>query len=178
VIAKQRPLTPDQADLAGRYVPLAKRLARPFWMGKPGSRRHDAESAAMTRLVEIAGQARYRHEGGYVALARLAVPNAIRDELRRMRTTLDKRVKYGCIRTTPHPKPRPVPPDRSPDWNDYLDTCLARLGGLHKKVFALVWRDGLTVSEASRAVGMTHRHIWFVYQEALQILRGSPPRTQ
>ncbi len=75
---RRAPLTAEQQDLAVRYLPLARSLARPFKMSWPGSR-DEFESAANLALIEAAGSFDPGRNVKFATFARHRIWGALRD---------------------------------------------------------------------------------------------------
>src|SRR4051794_23814280 len=110
---KRRPLTPRRQELAAAYLPLARRLARPYKQLRPEAR-EDYESAACYALVEAAESFNRRLGVKFATFASYRITGALR-EVQRKRTPLgyrdDPESAPGIFSTAPSPD--------APGWFGY-----------------------------------------------------------
>ncbi|QDV34039.1 sigma factor [Tautonia plasticadhaerens] len=175
----QLKLTDAQRDLAARYVPLARALARPFQAQLPEIW-EEFESAALAALVLAA--ARYDPERAtFGTYARQRVWGALRDARR------DHLSRRAMERPATDIEPEGLalvelraadaPPVGSAlDAAEAIEARLRTLPPGHAAACRLIYRDGLTDAEAARALGYRSRaSVCRLHAEALAMFAGDGP---
>ena len=177
------PLTPSQQDLALRYLPLARSMARPYKANWPGLR-DDFESAACLAVVEAAEAFDPGRDVRFATFARHRIWGALRD-VQRGQVALGWRCD---ARHAPMISPMPRDPDRNgyvlglePDGPvgealeslDAVEAWLRKLPPRHAAACRQIYLHGKTQHEAARDLGLSQSRLSYMHREAMAILNGS-----
>ena len=176
-------LNNDQRDLAERYLPLARALAKPLKAAWPGAW-DEFESAACMALVEAAGA--YEPERGvkFGTFARHRIRGALRDVQRKMvalgwRSDASHAPNVGGMNdeTETHGRILNSEPDAPVgsmlEAEEEIDTLLRRLPSRHAAACRELYLMGKTQVEAARAIGCSQSRLSSVHREAIAMLDGS-----
>lgn len=177
------PLTASQQDLALRYLPLARSLAKPFKMSWP-AHRDDFESAACVALVESAGTFEPKRNVKFSTFARHRIWGSLRD-VQRSLVALGWRCdpKHAPLLTSlpkdPEGKGRVIGADSLPSVGQELEDVevvehmLSVLPHRHARACRQVYLHGKSQYEAAEALGCSQSRFSFLHREAISILSDS-----
>ena len=176
-------LTADQQELAMKYLPLARSLARPFkrsWT----THRDDFESAACGALVEAAGNFDPERGVKFSTFLRHRVWGGLRDAQRSL-------VAMG-FRCDPKCAPKIVtmtdgvwgkgrvigadrrsPPEAEVDSRDAVEGMLRKLPTAHAQVCRRVYLHDESQHEVATELGLSQSRVSYLHRESLAILNGS-----
>jgi RNA polymerase sigma factor (sigma-70 family) len=181
---RRTPLTPEQRDLAARYVPFARHVARPLKLAWPGLR-HQLDSAALLALCESA--ARFDPAVGvkFATYARFRIMGSLRDALR---VACREAHAVGAVAPADpagHWIPRRDELDRlmlvsrEPDpsaptaADDELAAWLAPLPAAHAAAVRALYVEGSTQADHARAARLSKTRVSQIHAEALDLLADS-----
>lgn len=175
------PLTPGQRELADRYVPLARKLARPL---RRSYRRDgdDFEGVALLALVEAAQSFDPSRNVKFATFARYRIWGALRDEQRR-------RVPAGYER-----RPESVPeigpidhlseehgrvllttedpdPGAALEADDGFEALLRKTVPSDRPLLRIIYRDGASTKEAAARLGCAPSWVSVAHKRALNQIR-------
>ncbi len=174
------PLTASQQDLAMRYLPLARSLARPFKMSWP-SHRDDFESAACAALVESAGTFEPDRNVKFSTFARHRIWGALRD-VQRSLVALGWRCdpKHAPLITSlprdPEGKGRVIGADAHPPIGqeiediEEIEHMFKQLPARHARACRQVYLHGKSQYQAAKVLGCSQSRFSFIHREAMSIL--------
>lgn len=182
----RRPLSVFRQDLAARYMPMARSLARPRKRSWPGSA-DDFDSAAMLALVEAAEAYDATRGVKFSTFARHRILGALRDAQRRltlkgwkleggqkMRPRLVSLVstaeQHGRL-VSSHLSDPPVGTEL--EATDEVERWLKKLPKRHAEVCREIYLNGCSQSEAARRVGCSQSRLSYVHREAIAMLNGT-----
>ncbi len=175
-----QPLTPEQRELAGQFLPLARALAKPLKMIF-NQWRDEFESAACLALVEAARSydpsrnirfatfARFRIRGALVDVGRVMAPLRIED---------DPNPGPNVITLTPYNEEHGKvlvavePPPVGAEYDDIeeVEHWLKRLPGKHAQVCRLSYLYGKTQGEIAEALGCSQSEVTRLHRKSLELL--------
>ena len=180
----RKPLTEAQQDLAARYLPLARSIARPYKARWPRLK-EDFESAAGMALVEAAEAFDPSRNVRFATFARHRIRGALRDVLR-------KTVPMGFYRypgRIPVVGPMPAnlperharvigiqeepPIDEAIEAVEAVESWLRKLPARHAAACRQIYLHGKSQLEAGRILGITQSRLSYMHAEAMSILDGS-----
>lgn len=179
----RKPLTGAQQELALKYLPLARSLAKPFKTSWPGSR-DDFESAACLALVEAAEAFDPGRNVKFATFSRHRIWGALRDVQRGL-------VPFGwrCdAKHAPNVGPLPRDPERQgrvvgaePDGPvgheieaiEAVESLLKRLPARHAAACRQIYLHGKSQHEAARELGCSQSRLSYMHRESMTILDGS-----
>ena len=143
-------LTPTQSDLAARYVPMARWLARTSGLrrGNWARRRDDLFGVAFVALCTSARDYREPSPIPFASFARWRIVGEVGKALAEDMPMSD----FGN-RPDPHDNLAGV------EAIDAAEALLRKLPSLHAQVLRLVVLDGLTQTEAGRQLGLSQNEI-------------------
>lgn len=178
---RREPLTPARQAIAAAYVPLVRRLARPFRLAWP-KHRDDLDSAALCALVQAAADFDARVGATFPTFLRFRVYGAIRDELRRIGRHDAPPAQADGYRYHPGRDElarlmlaSPVePPSRAVDSADEVDGWLRSLPPIHAAACRALYLEGTTQQDHADGVGLSKSRVSEVHREALAMLRQMP----
>ena len=182
-IRSRSPLTAEQQDLAVKYLPLARSLARPYKLSWP-THRDDFESAACGALVESAGTFDPARGVKFSTFARHRIFGALRD-VQRSLVALGWRCdpKHAPLITSlprdPEGKGRVLGADLFPPIGqeiediEAVETQLRRLPPRHAQACRQVYVYGKSRNEAAEKIGCSQSRFSFLHRESMAILSGS-----
>lgn len=160
--------------LAGRYWPLARKLAGPFKERWPRLA-DEFDSAAAIALVACA--ARYRGGVNFATYARPRLAGAMLDVLRRAgragRIPIDRR--DGADHQVADPREGPDAEAAAREAlsgdRDRVEAILGCLSPRQRRIVRLIALRGLTTREAARRVGLAQSRVVELHGEAMAELR-------
>ena len=177
-------MTPEQSDLAGRYVPLARLLARPFKDAWP-TETADYDSAALLALVEAAIKFDPLRNVQFATYARFRVLGALRDVRRKF-------AKEGYPRELPnvprafHYIPGPyergllmmtspeTPVDEVVASIEQVEHWLNTLPARHARACREIYLNYRSQEQLAAEFGCAKSRISNLHAQAMDILRDSP----
>lgn len=181
----RKPMTAAQQDLAARFVPLARHLARPLQRAWP-SLREDLESAALAGLVEAAQAFDPGRGVRFATFARLRIGGALRD--------VQRRSAMKGWRADPSAAPERMglapdselqgtvllagaaaPPDEDLDARDAVEGWLRKLPPRHAAAMRRLYLHGENQAVAAAAVGCSQSRLCVLHRESLAMLRECAP---
>ena len=177
------PLTAAQQEMAVKYLPLARSLARPFKRCWP-THRDDFDSAACCALVETAGTFDPTRGVKFSTFLRHRVWGALRD-VQRSLVALGWRCDPAhapTITRLPHnPEGRgrvvgadlQEPVGRDLEGSDEVEHWLRKLPAPHARVCRRVYLHGESQHEAARTLGCSQSRLSCLHREAMAILNGT-----
>jgi len=174
------PLTEDQRDLAGRYLPLARKLAKPLKMMFT-QWKDEFESAACLALVEAARSfdpsrnikfatfARFRIRGSLVDVGRSMELSGWDDEMGEapdVVTLTPFNEEHGSVLVAV------VPPPVGSDVDDIdsVESILRKLPERHATVCRLHYLYGKTQAEIGVALGCSQSEVTRLHRKSLELL--------
>ncbi len=180
---RRKPLTSEQQELAAKYVPMARTLAKPYKRAWP-SEWEEFDSAAMLALVEAAESFDARRNVRFSSFARLRIVGALKDVLRRMGHTkrqvdgdhgvmdvadISELEPYGeVVNTTPDPDV-----GTSLEQRDDVEAWLRSLPPHHAAACREIYINGRSQVEAARRLGCSQSRVSLLHCESLAMLNGS-----
>ena len=184
--SKRRPLTAEQQELASRYIPMARGLARPLRKTWPWAS-DDFESAALFALVEAAESFDPARQVKFGTFARFRIKGALRDVQRKMMLPAWKNKRRKPF--NPDAPPRPtlkleeagrllfsgIYEDAStePENRDAFEAMLRQLPDKHARTCREIYQNGCSQSEVAQMLGCSQSRMSYVHREALAMLNGS-----
>lgn len=182
---KRSELTPEQQDLAARYIALARSLAKPVKL-RWTQHLDDIDSAANIALVEAAQAynprlgikfatfARRRITGALADIQRYlynkAYPRRLPNEPRSFHFVPGEEERSLLMLTTPDPA---VGSDV--EAAEEVEHWLADLSPRHAAACRELFLRDRTQEEAARSLGCVKSRVCTLRAEALELLRGSAP---
>ncbi len=177
------PLTAAQQELALRYLPLARSLARPFKANWPGMR-DDFESAACLALVEAAEGFDPSRNVKFATYARHRIWGALRDVQRALVALgwrCDPKMAPTLTALPRDPEGRgrvlgadhDLPIGQEMEDIEAVENWLKKLPARHASACRQIYVHGKTQHQAARAVGCSQSRLSYMHREAMAILNGS-----
>ncbi len=179
----RKPLTRAQQDLALKYLPLARSLAKPYKLSWPSSR-DDFESAACLALVEAAEAFEPERNVKFATFARHRIWGALRDVQRGMVA-----LGWRCdAKHAPHVGGMPRDPERhgrvlglehdnpvgsEMEAGETVEALLRRLPARHASACRQIYLNGKSQHEAARDLGCSQSRLSYIHREAMAILDGT-----
>ncbi|MFO0949857.1 MAG: sigma-70 family RNA polymerase sigma factor [Isosphaeraceae bacterium] len=176
-------LTPTQQDLAARYVPMARALAKPLKTAWPVEG-EEFESAAMLALVEAAQSYEPERNVKFATFARYRIWGALRDVQRRLVTagwrgdaehapsitslTYDAEENGRVLGAEPD---APVGSDIESD--DFLEAWLRKLPSKHAAACRCIYLEGKNQVETAEALGCSKSRLSYLHKESMEILNDA-----
>lgn len=176
---QRKPLTAEQAELAERYLPMARSLAKPLKRIWPREW-EEFESAALFALVEAAESFDAGRNVRFSTFARLRIVGALRDVQRHMAKHAHARGSddegdlinaEACgqvLNTTPDPEP-----SHDIEAADAVESWLRKLPSKHAAACREIYLNGCNQVEAARRLGCSQSRLSYLHREALAMLNGS-----
>ncbi len=174
-----QPLTPEQRDLAGQFLPLARALAKPLkaifnqW-------KDEFESAACLALVEAARSYDPSRNIRFATFARFRIRGALVDVGRGMAPLGIEEADPGpnVITLTPYNEEHgkvlvavePPPVGAEHDDVDAVEHWLKRLPSKHAQVCRLYYLYGKTQAEIAGALGCSQSEVTRLHRKSLELL--------
>lgn len=180
---QRKPLTAQQQDLAERYMPMARSLAKPHKRIWP-SEWEEFESAALMALVEAAESFDPGRNVRFSTFARWRIVGALRDVLRRMggrkgRAEDTHGVHGGGDVTSLESSGRVVNTTPDPgvgaelEARDAVEAWLRKLPPKHAAACREIYLNGCSQVEAGRRLGLSESRMSFMHREAIAMLNGT-----
>lgn len=180
---RRSPLTADQQDLAERYLPLARSLAKPLKMAWPTANA-DFESAACFALVEAAQSFDPKRNVKFATFARYRIRGALRDVQRSMAhhgyaDDPSAGPRVGPLRGDSEECGRVVnsEPDeeigRDIEAIDAVERWLKKLPPRHAEACRQIYIHGKNQNEAADWLACSKSRLSYLHKEALEILNGT-----
>jgi RNA polymerase sigma factor (sigma-70 family) len=176
----RQPLDAAQSELAERYVPLAKSIAKPLKLAFPSSA-DDFESAALFGLVEAAQSFDPDRGVKFATFARYRIRGALRDALRDMvasgfhgnadespcvtSMTAESEEMGRMLLTSPD-----EPVGALFDGDEFVERCLMQLPARHRAACRKIYVDGKSQAEAAAELGYSKSRLSYLHKESLGIL--------
>ena len=176
-------LTADQQDLAKKYLPMARSLAKPLKKAWPAER-EEFESAALLALVEAAQSFDPSRNVKFATFARYRIWGALRDVQRGLITS-----GWKCdIQNAPsvsglsydseeHGRILMSEPDRPVgqvfEGNDFVEGCLRNLPPKHATACREIYMNGKTQGEAAESLGCSKSRLSYLHKEGLEMIQDS-----
>jgi RNA polymerase sigma factor (sigma-70 family) len=182
---KRSPLTTEQQELAVKYLPLARSLAKPFKRAWP-THHDDFESAACSALVEAAGTFDPARGVKFSTFVRHRVWGSLRD-VQRSLVALGWRCdpKHAPLITSlprdPEGKGRMLGSDHcgSIGWeeesDDQVKAILRPLSEREKRIVRMAHVYGFTSHQIAARIGLSQSRVHTICRAAIEQLRGSQP---
>lgn len=182
--ASRSRLTPERQQLAVRYMPLARSLARPLKDTHPRAW-EEFDSAACLALVEAAESFDETRNIKFATFARHRINGALRDVQR----DLFDRVRRTTVRAVRSEHSRrwgqheggsqvlglePDPPIGTElERRELVEVWLGRLPAKHAATCRRLYLQGMTQTEAAQSLGYSQSRLSSMHREALAMLRES-----
>ena len=170
-------LTEAQQELAAKYIPMARALAKPFKNQFPDSW-EDFESAACLALVEAARSFEPEREVKFSTFARRRIWGGLCD-VRRRRLTRSRNecpMADGCptsIRLTEEVAADIRPVGAEMEAVEALESWMRKLPRQHAQACRMIYLDDRTHAEVARALGVSPSRITYLHLESLAMLGGT-----
>ncbi len=184
-------LRPERRELAGRFLPLALSLARPYQRRWPHMR-DEFESAATLALVEAAQDYNPSRGVPFPGFARRRVLGAMRGVQRGM-VLRGWRGDKSTAANAPSLEPLPSSPEEEmrrfagvhrhlrQDPFEYVDELESRLRVLptrKKRICRDIYIGDHTITETARSMGLSQPRVSVLHREALERLARKPGETK
>lgn len=171
-------LTPEAQELAARYMPFARKLARPLIDALPAYA-DDIEAEAFLGLVEAAGAFDPTRGVRFATFAALRIKGSIRDYLRRLAPlgyrrdpdaapVVEPLEDHGgeLVETAP-------PIDAAVERHDQVVTVLELLPGRHRRAVELTYLQDLRQPAVARALGCSSSTVARLMCESRALMRAA-----
>lgn len=177
------PLTGDQQELARKYVPMARSLAKPLKRSWPVEG-EEFESAALLALVEAAQSFDPARNVKFATFARYRIWGALRDVQRGLITAGWRgdmenapRVSSLSYDAEEHGRVLGSEPDR-PVGEEYeavefVESWLRKLPTKHAAACREIYLNDRTQGQAAGQVGCSKSRLSYLHKEALDLLKDS-----
>jgi RNA polymerase sigma factor (sigma-70 family) len=176
----QQPLTPEQQDLAARFLPLARALAKPLKMIFT-QWKDEFESAACLALVEAARSFDPSRNIQFATFARFRIRGALVDVGRGMGLSgweNDPEDAPGVVTLTPYNEEHgkvliavnPPPVGSEFEDIDSVEHWLKKLPRKHASVCRMQYLYGKTQSEIAVVLGCSQAEITRLHKKSLELL--------
>ena len=172
-------LNPAQQELATRFLPLARTIARPLKLMYPYWR-DEFESAACLALVEAARSYDPRKNIRFATFARFRIRGAMMDVGRAMVLLglKDQEVRPGLVALTPfneeHGKVLVANEPPAVGWDvdaiDAIEHWLRKLPERHANVCRMYYLHGKSQAEIAEACGCSQSEITRLHKRAIDML--------
>jgi RNA polymerase sigma factor (sigma-70 family) len=180
---RRDPLTDQQKELAAKYLPMAKALAKPLKASWP-LEREEFESAALLALVEAAQSFDPTRNVKFATFARYRIWGALRDVQRGLVTAgwrgdmenapIVSHLTYGSeeeglvLGSEPD---RPV--GETIDAVDFVEYWLRKLPSKHAAACREIYINGCNQGEAAERLGCSKSRLSFLNKEAVEMLNDA-----
>jgi RNA polymerase sigma factor (sigma-70 family) len=180
---RRAPLTAEQQGLAGRYVPMAKSLAKPLKTSWP-IEGEEFESAALMALVEAAQSFDPSRNVKFATFARYRIWGALRDVQRSLITagwrgdaehapticslTYDTEENGHVLNSEPDP-----PIGQELEAVEFVEHWLGKLPAKHADACRQIYIHGKTQSEAAEMMGCSKSRLSYLHKEALDLINDA-----
>jgi RNA polymerase sigma factor for flagellar operon FliA len=180
---RRPPLTRDQQELARRYLPLARALAKPLRAAWPVEG-DEFESAACLALVEAAQTYDPSRNVKFATFARYRIWGALRDVQRGLImagwrgdlenapviTSLTSSIEEHGLILGSEPD-RPV--EETVDALDTVESWLRKLPKQHAAACRQIYLHDQTQAEAAAALGCSKSRLSYLHKESLEMLNDA-----
>jgi RNA polymerase sigma factor (sigma-70 family) len=176
-------LTAEQQGLAGRYVPMAKSLAKPLKTAWP-LEGEEFESAALMALVEAAQSFDPSRNVKFATFARYRIWGALRDVQRSLITagwrgdvehapticslTYDAEEHGSVLNSEPDP-----PIGQELEAIEFVEHWLGKLPAKHADACRQIYIHGKTQSEAAETMSCSKSRLSYLHKEALDLINDA-----
>lgn len=183
IVKRRVPLTGEQQGLAGRYVPMAKSLAKPLKMAWP-LEGEEFESAALLALVEAAQSFDPSRNVKFATFARYRIWGALRDVQRGLITagwrgdmehapsvsslTYDAEENGRVLGSEPD---RPIGEEL--EAIEFVESYLRKLPDRHATACREIYIHGKTQSEAADTLKCSKSRLSYLHKEALEMINDA-----
>jgi RNA polymerase sigma factor (sigma-70 family) len=181
-VRDRTPLSEAQRELAARYLPMARKVAKAFKTSWPHLR-DEFESAACWALVEAAEAFDPGRGVKFATFARCRVWGAMKDVQR-------KQSLFGRGADVPQPGLHRIsgyveeygavlnatpddPIDLAAEAVDEVERWLGKLPRPHAATCRLIYLHGMTQPQAAAALGCTPSRVGMMHRQALAMLNGT-----
>jgi len=181
--SRRSPLTGDQQELARKYVPMARSLAKPLKMSWPVEG-EEFESAALLALVEAAQSFDPARNVKFATFARYRIWGALRDVQRGLITAGWR----GDMENAPtvsslsydaeeHGRVLGSEPDRRVGEEyeavEFVENWLRKLPSKHAAACREIYLNDRTQGQAAGHIGCSKSRLSYLHKEALDLLKDS-----
>lgn len=181
--SRRSPLTAGQQDLASRYVPMARSLAKPLKRAWPAEG-EEFESAALLALVEAAQSYDPSRNVKFATFARYRIWGALRDVQRGLITAgwrhdLEHAPSISSLGVDAEEHGRVVncSPDRPVGEEfeavEFVEHWLRKLPARHAAACREIYVHGRTQGEAADNVGCSKSRLSYLHKESLEIINDA-----
>ena len=181
--SKRTRLTHDQQDLAKKYLPMARSLAKPLKKAWP-TQQDEFESAALLALVQAAQSFDPSRNVHFPTFARYRIWGALRDVQRGLITTGWKsdienapKITVICYDSEDHGRILMTQPDlpvgQEFEGNDFVEGCLRKLPTKHASACREIYMNGKTRAEAAQSLGCSKSRLCYLNKEGLKMIQDS-----
>lgn len=169
------PLTEVQRELAGRYLPFAKRIARPYQVRWP-SERDEFESAAGLAMVEAARAFDAGRGVKFATFAAMRVDGMMRDVQRRL--FRPKAALAGNFEGVEDAAlaDRSASIEAAQDWAEFIRAWLGRLSDRDAYICSAIYFDGTSQESVAATLRTSRSRVKARLDESLQLLRDMAGR--
>ena len=170
-------LTERQQELAAKYMPMARAMAKPFKAQFPDSW-EDFESASCMALVESAGAFDPDREVKFSTFARRRIWGGLCDTRRKriQRSHNECPMADGCpttIRLTEEVASDIRPVGAEIEAAESLEIWMRKLPRQHAQACRMIYLDDRTHAEVARAMGISPSRVTYMHLESLAMLGGT-----
>ena len=180
---RRAPLTPDQQNLAAKYVPMAKSLANTLKRAWPNEG-DEIESAALVALVEAAQSFDPSRNVKFATFSRYRIWGALRDVQRSLITTgFRSHLKYApTVTSLPYDAEEhgrvygcePDPPVGAEfEAVEFVEAWLRKLPSRHAAACREIYIHGRSQGEAADQLGCSNSRLSHLHKEALALLNDA-----
>jgi len=180
---RRAPLTVVQQDLARRFLPLARSLAKPYKLNWPTAR-DEFDSAACLALVEAAESYDPERRVKFATFARHRIYGALRDVQRTMlplgwRCDVAHAPSVISLPHDPEEQGRVLgihpndPLGGDFEALEFVESMLRKLPPRHAAACREIYVHGKTQHAAARSLGMSQSRLSYIHCEAMSMLNGS-----
>jgi RNA polymerase sigma factor (sigma-70 family) len=178
--SRRAPLTPEQQEMALKYIPMARAIARPLRLSWP-LEEEEFDSAAMLALCEAARSFDPSYNVKFATFARYRILGALRDVQRALVTagwrldlenapsisslTCDSEEHGSVIGSGPDP-----PVGEELEAVDFVESWLRRLPSKHAAACREIYVNGKTQGEAAAHLGCSKSRLSYLHKEAIEII--------
>jgi RNA polymerase sigma factor (sigma-70 family) len=177
------PLTAEQRELAAKFVPMAKSLAKPLKMSWPNEGA-EFESAALMALVEAAQSFDPSRNVKFATFARYRIWGAIRDVQRglivagwkddlenapRVQSFFHDAEEHGRVLGTVHD----APVGQELEAVEFVESWLRKLPPRHAAACREIYIEGKTQGEAAETIGCSKSRLSYIHKEALELINDA-----
>jgi RNA polymerase sigma factor (sigma-70 family) len=180
---RRAPLTAEQQNLAEKYLPLAKALAKPLKRSWP-QESEEFESAALLALVEAAQSFDPTRNVQFATFARYRIRGALRDVQRALilagwRGDVENAPTVSTLTADAEERGKLLmtnlddPVGQEVESVDFIEHWLRKLPSKHAVACREIYINGRSQGEAAEAVGCSKSRISYLHREAMEILNDA-----